>query len=131
MGLAFSVLFEERRRTMPTTESWRSRRWSSWDQPGMILTRGKDMPTATITSKGQITLPKEVREHLHVAEGDRVEFVIGAGGQVEVRSLTGSFRDLHGLCHRPGLRAPTIEELEELLVAAVAEDDRRIREGRE
>jgi len=89
------------------------------------------MPTATITSKGQITLPKEIREHLHVAEGDRVEFVIEAGGAVGVRPVTGSFRDLLGCVHRPGLRAPTIDELEEALLDAVAEDNQRIREGRE
>jgi antitoxin PrlF len=89
------------------------------------------MPTATITSKGQITLPKEIREHLRVAEGDRIEFVIEAGGEVEVRPVTGSFRDLLGCVHRPGLRPPTIEEMEETLLDAVAEDDQRIREGRE
>jgi antitoxin PrlF len=89
------------------------------------------MPTATITSKGQITLPKEIREHLRVAEGDRIEFVIEAGGEVEVRPVTGSFRDLLGIAHRPDLRPPTIEELEEMLLDAVAEDNQRIREGRE
>ena len=45
------------------------------------------MAIATITSKGQITLPKEVREHLQLAEGDRVEFVIEGQGKVQVRPL--------------------------------------------
>ena len=98
---------------------------------GMILTRGKEMPTTTITSKGQITLPKEVREHLHVAEGDRIEFLIGAGGEVQVRPVTGSVRDLFGCARRAGIRPPTIEELEEELLDSVAQDNTRIREGRE
>jgi antitoxin PrlF len=55
------------------------------------------MPTATITSKGQITFPKEVRDHLKLAEGDRVEFIIDAGGEVRVRTVSGSVRKLHGL----------------------------------
>lgn len=40
------------------------------------------MPMATITSKGRITLPREVREHLHVGKGDRVEFEIERDGEV-------------------------------------------------
>ena len=89
------------------------------------------MPAATLTSKGQITLPKEVREHLHVAEGDRIEFVIEANGEVRVVPITGSFRDLLGICHRPGVRALTIEEMDEVLAETAAEEDQRIREGRE
>jgi AbrB family looped-hinge helix DNA binding protein len=34
------------------------------------------MPARTITSKGQITLPKDIREHLNVGPGDRVDFVV-------------------------------------------------------
>jgi AbrB family looped-hinge helix DNA binding protein len=88
------------------------------------------MPTATLTSKGQLTLPKEVREHLHVSEGDRVEFVIGAGGEVQVRPVTGSVRNLFGCVRRPGVRPPTIEEMEEALLVSVARDNERIRKGR-
>ncbi len=55
------------------------------------------MPTATITSKAQITLPKEIRDHLKLAEGDRVEFIIDASGEVRVRTVSGSVRKLHGL----------------------------------
>lgn len=34
------------------------------------------MSTATLTSKGQTTVPKEIREHLRLHAGDRIEFVI-------------------------------------------------------
>ena len=40
---------------------------------------------ATITSKGQVTIPKEIRERLGLEAGQRVEFVLGEGGAVEVR----------------------------------------------
>jgi antitoxin PrlF len=44
------------------------------------------MATARITSKGQITVPKEIREHLGVQPGDSLEFHF-ANGQLEVRPV--------------------------------------------
>ena len=40
---------------------------------------------ATITSKGQVTIPKEIRERLGLEAGQAVEFVLGEGDTVEVR----------------------------------------------
>ncbi len=40
------------------------------------------MATATITSKGQTTIPKAIREHLKLKTGDRLDFVIGDDGRV-------------------------------------------------
>lgn len=44
--------------------------------------------TATIRSKGQITLPRDVRHALHVGEGDQVAFDVADDGTVTVRGLT-------------------------------------------
>lgn len=87
------------------------------------------MATASITSKGQITLPKEIREHLHVAEGDRVEFIIEEGGEVRLQPLKGSVKQLFGLLKRPGQRPWSIEEIDESIASWVAKDDERIRRG--
>ena len=89
------------------------------------------MSTATLTSKGQITLPKEVREHFKLSEGDRIDFIIEDDGKVRVVPITGSFRELLGMFHRPGMKALTVEEMDELIGEAVAEDNQRILEGRE
>ena len=89
------------------------------------------MSTATLTSKGQITLPKEVREHFKLSEGDRIDFILEDDGKVRVVPITGSFRDLLGLFHRPGMKALTVEEMDEAIGEAVAEDNQRILEGRE
>jgi AbrB family looped-hinge helix DNA binding protein len=55
------------------------------------------MATATITSKGQITIPATIRSDLHVVPGDRVEFVKIAEGRYEVVAATKDITQLKGL----------------------------------
>ncbi|NBW78099.1 MAG: AbrB/MazE/SpoVT family DNA-binding domain-containing protein [Betaproteobacteria bacterium] len=55
------------------------------------------MSTATITSKGQITIPVDVRNDLKVDAGDRVEFVQLAPGRYEVVAATSDVTDLKGM----------------------------------
>lgn len=85
------------------------------------------MSTATVTSKGQITIPKEVRDFLGAKEGDRLEFTMERDGQVRLRRLGRSIRELAGILHRPGMKPMTLEEMHNSLLDALAEDDERIR----
>lgn len=55
------------------------------------------MSTAVLTSKGQITIPKPVRDRLGVSTGDRIEFVELEGGGFAVVSATRDVRMLKGL----------------------------------
>jgi AbrB family looped-hinge helix DNA binding protein len=55
------------------------------------------MTTATLTSKGQITIPAEVRDALGVETGDRVEFVEIAPGRYEFIAATKSVTALKGM----------------------------------
>ena len=59
------------------------------------------MAASTITSKGQITLPKPIRDHLHVVPGDRVDFVVENGGRVVVRPAKSRLRQLRGMLRDP------------------------------
>ena len=59
------------------------------------------MTKATLTSKGQITIPKEVRERLGVETGDRLEFVEQEGGVYKVVAATRDVRHLKGLVPKP------------------------------
>lgn len=70
------------------------------------------MPTATLTTKGQITIPKEVREHLGVDTGDRVSFVVQDDGTVIVTPIMRHVRELGGLLHRPGRRPVSIDQMD-------------------
>ena len=78
------------------------------------------MPTATLSSKGQITLPRQVRQALGVTTGDRVDFTVEASGEIRVRAAIGDVRSLKGLLPRPR-RAVTLAQME----AAIARRGRR------
>jgi len=55
------------------------------------------MATATLSSKGQITIPAEVRTALRVDAGDRLEFVEVAPGRYEFIAATLSVTALEGM----------------------------------
>ena len=68
------------------------------------------MATATLTSKGQITIPVDVREALGVDAGDRVEFVEVAPGRYEFMAATRSVTALKGMFGKPR-KSVSIEEM--------------------
>jgi antitoxin PrlF len=70
------------------------------------------MPTATLTTKGQVTIPKEVREHLGIDTGDRRSLVVQEDGSVMVKPLTRHVRERGGLLRRPGQRPVSINQMD-------------------
>lgn len=74
------------------------------------------MATATITSKGQVTLPREVRASLGVVAGDRLDFIRMDDGNYAIVPASSSIRSLKGV-----LRAPAqLVSLEEMNAAIIA-----------
>ena len=69
------------------------------------------MPTATLTSKGQVTIPKKVRDSLGLRTGDRIEFQSSRDGGVRIEVRRTDIRDLAGILQRKGRRAVTVEEM--------------------
>jgi antitoxin PrlF len=68
------------------------------------------MAAATVTGKGQITIPIEVRQALGIDAGDRVEFVEVEPGRFELVPATRSVTALKGMFGKPK-RAVSIEEM--------------------
>lgn len=72
------------------------------------------MPTATITSKGQVTLPATVRASLGVKAGDRVEFVQVGPGRFELIAVTQPVTSLKGMIRKPVTNV-TVERMNEAM----------------
>lgn len=81
------------------------------------------MSASTLTSKGQVTIPKEVRERLGLKEGDRLVFRFDDQGNLLVRPEARSpLGRLPGLLHHlAGERPVTVEEMNEAVKRRAAE----------
>ena len=86
-----------------------------------IIATVRSMPTSTLTSKGQITLPKEIREYLNLRPGHRLEFEITPEGAVFLRPRNRDIRALKGIVRSPHAKAVTIQEMKEAIAERVIE----------
>ena len=73
------------------------------------------MPSATITSKGQLTVPKAIRDLLRLSAGDRVDFIVKDDGTVVLCPATVDVRELKGLLHRKGGPPLSVEEMNAII----------------
>ena len=75
------------------------------------------MASATVTSKGQVTIPVDVRTYLGLSTGDRIEFVLNEQtGRYEVVPATRSVTALKGIIRKPA-KPVSIDDMN----AAIAE----------
>jgi antitoxin PrlF len=82
------------------------------------------MATATITSQGQLTLPKAIRDLLNLKPGDRVSFRVREDQTVVVEPETVDLRSLRGAL-KSRRRGVTVEEMDEAVRTAVAGKPRK------
>ncbi|KZL51424.1 MULTISPECIES: AbrB/MazE/SpoVT family DNA-binding domain-containing protein [Cyanophyceae] len=64
---------------------------------------------ATITTKGQVTIPKEIRDYLNLDTGSKVDFVIDENGIVKLIPLNVPIQSLSGILHRPGIKSASLQ----------------------
>ena len=69
------------------------------------------MPSASLSSKGQVTVPKVIRDRLKLKTGDRLDFVV-EGDKVTLQAGTRDLRSLRGILHRPGRKAISLDEMD-------------------
>ena len=75
------------------------------------------MVTAQMTSKGQLTIPKAIRDSLHLHPGDRVEFILHGDTEATLKPITKSVDEVFGCLYRQGQKRRSVEHMK----AAVAE----------
>lgn len=73
------------------------------------------MPTSTLSSKGQITIPKELRQKLRLQVGHRIEFTLDASGNMILRPRNKDIRSLKGIIPLKRKRPVTVEEMNEAI----------------
>ncbi len=73
------------------------------------------MPYATLTSKGQITIPHSIREKFHLRAGKRLEFKVTHEGDIRISPISLAVDDVSGILKRPGKPGFTVEEMNQAL----------------
>jgi len=73
------------------------------------------MPAATLTSKGQITVPKEIRERLKLETGHRLEFSVDAKGVVTLIPRNKDIRSLKGIIRSPRKHPASLKEMDKAI----------------
>lgn len=79
------------------------------------------MPTATVFSRGRITLPREICDELGIGPGTKLDFFQNADGETVLKPRYGDIRDLKGIVNYKG-PAKTLEEIDAGIAEAIADD---------
>jgi AbrB family looped-hinge helix DNA binding protein len=82
---------------------------------------------ATVTSKGQITVPAQMRDRLRLRPGSKIVFEEQPNGDFLVRKKTGDIMDLKGFFPKPE-RTLSIEDIDDAIAREVMERDARSRQ---
>jgi len=83
------------------------------------------MTTATVTSKGQVTIPLEVRRRMGICVGAKLEFIPDDANTYRIVCRKRSVMDLAGFLKYDG-PAIFVEEMDEAIAQILKEDDERI-----
>jgi antitoxin PrlF len=85
----------------------------------MMLSKEPKMAISTVTSKGQITIPKRVRDEMGLKPGDRVDVVRDRAGRTTLKLINTDFRSLKGIIKSPYKRPITLKQMDEAIARGV------------
>ncbi len=67
------------------------------------------MPTATLTTKGQVTIPKKVRESLKLHTGDKIEIIVTEKREAIIRPISRKVDDIFCKLHKSNRKATSVK----------------------
>lgn len=73
------------------------------------------MSDARLTTKGQITIPRDIRDRLHLKFGDRLRFRITDSGQVVLEAAKHHVAELYGSLQRKGKKPVSVEAMDDAI----------------
>jgi AbrB family looped-hinge helix DNA binding protein len=73
------------------------------------------MATATITTKGQITIPKAIRDSLMLSAGDKIEFIVIDKREALIRPVSKKVDEVFGMLHKQDREAFSVDEMNKKL----------------
>ena len=82
---------------------------------------------ATVTSKGQVPLPKKIRDALGIESGTQLDFRLVDGDRIEARRVDSDPMAIVGLLERPGRKPVSIEAMNEAVATTVRRRNRSAR----
>ena len=76
---------------------------------------------ATITSKGQVTVPKPIRDQLHLRPGDKLDFLLDESNRLRVEPVTAPVTRLKGMLPKP-VRPVSLAEMKDAIATGAARE---------
>lgn len=73
------------------------------------------MTLATLTTKGQVTIPKKIRESLKLHTGDKIEIIVTENREAIIRPISKKVDDLFCKLHKPGRKPVTPEAMNDAI----------------
>jgi len=73
------------------------------------------MALATLTTKGQVTIPKKIRESLKLHTGDKIEIIVTEKREAIIRPISKKVDDIFCKLHKPGRKTVTLEAIDDAI----------------
>jgi len=73
------------------------------------------MALATLTTKGQVTIPKKIRDSLKLHSGDKIEIIVTEEREAIIRPISKKVDDLFCKLHKTGQKAVSLEALDKAI----------------
>jgi len=73
------------------------------------------MALATLTTKGQVTIPKIIRESLKLTTGDKIEIIVTEKREAIIRPVSKKVDDIFCKLHKPGRKAVSLEAMDDAI----------------